>query len=109
MKIMGRLRYKSRFISDSAQVDNTCLCSQVVSFPYYATQKATAKGSQVYEIRILEGFRSIYKRQNSGVREIVREKVLQPHRIIFCPSCRVLRTQAVDGNNTENDKISGHH
>jgi hypothetical protein len=43
------------------------------------------------------------------VREIVREKVLQPHRIIFCPSCRVLRAEAVDSNNTENDEILGHH
>jgi hypothetical protein len=90
-------------------VDTAYLYSQVSPFPHYATQEVTAKGSQVYEIRILEGSRWTYKRQNSGVRKIVWEKVLQPHRIIFCPSCRVLRTQAVDGNNTENDKISGHH
>ena len=81
-------------------VDTTCLKIRVFPISRYAAQKAATKGPQVHKIGIVEGFGWIYKRQNSGVWEIVREKVPQPHLVVFRPGLRVLRAQTVDGNDT---------
>jgi hypothetical protein len=70
---------------------------QVCSFIYDCSKEANGRTPQV---AIGGAFRWVYKRQNSGSREIAREKVLKPHFIAPSPSLRVGRTQAMDGNNT---------
>jgi len=52
------------------------------------TKETASKVLKIHEIRIIEGFRWIYEHQNPGKRRIIREKVFQPHPVVFGPTLR---------------------